>query len=354
MDGVIQQIGDRPQKRNEQQSDITQPIVSNALSMEHETKKEININVESRQQTRNRLLRVLLDNDPERQKRDEERLSILDEIFEHREQERRRLANQGADINTTTPSNCDLKSETKISSEKRHSLSSLRKLLLFTNDDITEESDIQTMEKPDDKTTKVSSLSIPSQITTSPNSKIAGHKQEPSHERNDLTSNNLNSNRLNTKINREDISPRASSQQTSPRREFNKNVPSFRRGSEVTNVEQIMKEQSLVARLQQQIAQSSEVTSNTSSEEDDAKDEDIEFAQDGRPFWIPDHQRKTCYNCGKKFSMMLRRHHCRNCGQIFCWKCCNTTLSLPHLHYTKPQRCCVHCVAQLTQTTSKK
>jgi hypothetical protein len=27
-----------------------------------------------------------------------------------------------------------------------------------------------------------------------------------------------------------------------------------------------------------------------------------------------------CYNCGTQFTVMRRRHHCRNCGQIFCWK----------------------------------
>eukprot|EP01135_Chromosphaera_perkinsii_P001317 Nk52_evm44s164 gene=Nk52_evmTU44s164 len=42
-----------------------------------------------------------------------------------------------------------------------------------------------------------------------------------------------------------------------------------------------------------------------------------------KQFWMPDSNCKECYDCGATFSTFKRKHHCRICGQIFCWKCCN-------------------------------
>lgn len=39
------------------------------------------------------------------------------------------------------------------------------------------------------------------------------------------------------------------------------------------------------------------------------------------PVWIPDHAATRCQGCGAGFTMMLRRHHCRLCGHIFCASC---------------------------------
>ena len=38
-------------------------------------------------------------------------------------------------------------------------------------------------------------------------------------------------------------------------------------------------------------------------------------------YWMSDSSVKNCFDCGKSFSTIRRRHHCRFCGQIFCWKC---------------------------------
>lgn len=38
--------------------------------------------------------------------------------------------------------------------------------------------------------------------------------------------------------------------------------------------------------------------------------------------WIDDKDRRTCSLCDVKFTMFVRRHHCRICGEIFCSKCC--------------------------------
>ena len=37
--------------------------------------------------------------------------------------------------------------------------------------------------------------------------------------------------------------------------------------------------------------------------------------------WRPDSSTKNCESCAKKFTQVKRRHHCRNCGGIFCNKC---------------------------------
>ena len=37
--------------------------------------------------------------------------------------------------------------------------------------------------------------------------------------------------------------------------------------------------------------------------------------------WIPDNMRLSCLNCNLAFGSLLRRHHCRLCGEIFCSSC---------------------------------
>ncbi|KAK9696350.1 hypothetical protein K7432_012522 [Basidiobolus ranarum] len=38
--------------------------------------------------------------------------------------------------------------------------------------------------------------------------------------------------------------------------------------------------------------------------------------------WVPDQEALSCMSCKiTKFSMMVRRHHCRLCGRVICWKC---------------------------------
>eukprot|EP01062_Namystynia_karyoxenos_P075070 TRINITY_DN72222_c0_g1_i1.p2 TRINITY_DN72222_c0_g1~~TRINITY_DN72222_c0_g1_i1.p2 ORF type:complete len:224 (+),score=62.79 TRINITY_DN72222_c0_g1_i1:82-753(+) len=39
--------------------------------------------------------------------------------------------------------------------------------------------------------------------------------------------------------------------------------------------------------------------------------------------WVPDSSAPQCMNpeCGRRFSMTLRRHHCRTCGAVFCGEC---------------------------------
>ena len=41
--------------------------------------------------------------------------------------------------------------------------------------------------------------------------------------------------------------------------------------------------------------------------------------------WVNDDAVDRCYSCKTQFSMLFRRHHCRFCGRIFCYKCSDHT-----------------------------
>ena len=37
--------------------------------------------------------------------------------------------------------------------------------------------------------------------------------------------------------------------------------------------------------------------------------------------WVPSNAIRACMGCGGKFTMLMRKHHCRLCGQVFCNDC---------------------------------
>ncbi|KAH6580859.1 hypothetical protein BASA61_009366 [Batrachochytrium salamandrivorans] len=45
--------------------------------------------------------------------------------------------------------------------------------------------------------------------------------------------------------------------------------------------------------------------------------------------WQKDSEASTCFNCVCKFTFMLRRHHCRRCGNIFCDGCSSRRVMIP-------------------------
>ena len=47
---------------------------------------------------------------------------------------------------------------------------------------------------------------------------------------------------------------------------------------------------------------------------------------DLKKYWMPDSACKECFECQTKFSLIVRRHHCRICGRIFCNTCCSQTI----------------------------
>lgn len=45
--------------------------------------------------------------------------------------------------------------------------------------------------------------------------------------------------------------------------------------------------------------------------------------------WAPDDSTDKCTICKKKFSYILKKHHCRLCGDIFCWECTDYKQVIP-------------------------
>lgn len=41
------------------------------------------------------------------------------------------------------------------------------------------------------------------------------------------------------------------------------------------------------------------------------------------PVWIPDGEVTKCHKCQSAFGTFTRKHHCRQCGNIFCSSCCS-------------------------------
>lgn len=48
----------------------------------------------------------------------------------------------------------------------------------------------------------------------------------------------------------------------------------------------------------------------------------------GRPRWVPDSDVSKCQSCRREFTLFVRRHHCRACGNIFCADCSDRTMTV--------------------------
>ncbi|XP_068909064.1 RUN and FYVE domain-containing protein 2 isoform X3 [Tenebrio molitor] len=61
--------------------------------------------------------------------------------------------------------------------------------------------------------------------------------------------------------------------------------------------------------------------------------------------WVQDKTATHCKACSKEFNLTRRKHHCRNCGDIFCNACSDNSMSLPSS--AKPVRVCDDCYTML-------
>ncbi|CAI5455922.1 unnamed protein product [Caenorhabditis angaria] len=59
--------------------------------------------------------------------------------------------------------------------------------------------------------------------------------------------------------------------------------------------------------------------------------------------WVPDEDCEQCTACSTPFNFVRRRHHCRNCGRIFCHRCSVNSICIPEHGYDRKVRVCNLC-----------
>ncbi|RRT53253.1 hypothetical protein BHE74_00042462 [Ensete ventricosum] len=78
----------------------------------------------------------------------------------------------------------------------------------------------------------------------------------------------------------------------------------------------------------------------------------IKPANEEKDHWVPDEAVSKCTSCGSDFGAFNRRHHCRNCGDIFCDKCTKGRTALTAEENAQPVRVCDRCMAEVSQRLS--
>ncbi|XLS66856.1 hypothetical protein HN51_017879 [Arachis hypogaea] len=78
----------------------------------------------------------------------------------------------------------------------------------------------------------------------------------------------------------------------------------------------------------------------------------IKPANEEKDHWVPDEAVSKCKDCQTDFGAFNRKHHCRNCGDIFCDKCTQGRIALTADANAQPVRVCDRCMAEVTQRLS--
>ncbi|XP_050966050.1 myotubularin-related protein 3 isoform X2 [Labeo rohita] len=64
--------------------------------------------------------------------------------------------------------------------------------------------------------------------------------------------------------------------------------------------------------------------------------------------WFSDHPASRCYGCERTFWLAARKHHCRNCGNVFCASCCDQKVAVPSQQSLRePKHTCQACYGHL-------
>ncbi|KAJ0026350.1 hypothetical protein Pint_09341 [Pistacia integerrima] len=78
----------------------------------------------------------------------------------------------------------------------------------------------------------------------------------------------------------------------------------------------------------------------------------IKPGNEEKDHWVPDEAVSKCTACSTDFGAFVRKHHCRNCGDIFCDKCTHGRIALTADENAQPVRVCDRCMAEVTQRLS--
>lgn len=67
-------------------------------------------------------------------------------------------------------------------------------------------------------------------------------------------------------------------------------------------------------------------------------------------YWRSDEEIHKCHNCSMNFEKLnLSKHHCRNCGEVFCNACSKKRIPVPHRGWIEPSRVCDDCHRNLSK-----
>lgn len=81
------------------------------------------------------------------------------------------------------------------------------------------------------------------------------------------------------------------------------------------------------------------------------KEADAMFSADTAPDWADG---EVCHRCRTEFTMLTRKHHCRNCGQVFCHQCSSKLSTVPKYGIEKEVRVCDGCFVHLQKPVLTK
>ncbi|XP_074648717.1 hepatocyte growth factor-regulated tyrosine kinase substrate-like isoform X2 [Tubulanus polymorphus] len=70
------------------------------------------------------------------------------------------------------------------------------------------------------------------------------------------------------------------------------------------------------------------------------KESDAMFSAEKAPEWKDG---EVCHHCRVQFTTFQRKHHCRNCGQVFCGKCTSKSSIIPKFGIEREVRVCDTC-----------
>uniref|UniRef100_A0A183DA87 FYVE-type domain-containing protein n=1 Tax=Gongylonema pulchrum TaxID=637853 RepID=A0A183DA87_9BILA len=82
--------------------------------------------------------------------------------------------------------------------------------------------------------------------------------------------------------------------------------------------------------------------------------EDAADISDGSKGWIVDSASNKCMGCSESFRYPTqRKHHCRNCGRIFCGPCTTHTFFRVNENRGENVRVCNECYALMTASRTR-